>query len=62
MLKKDVIEYFGGTMKTAEKLNIKHPAVSKWGKHIPELRAYQIEKLTGGQLKAGDYSKIQNGV
>lgn len=52
MKKSDVLSYFGGVDKAAKALGITHVAVSKWGETIPQGRAYQIEVLTGGQLKA----------
>ncbi len=52
MKKNDVLSYFGGVDKTAKALGITHVAVSKWGENIPQGRAYQVEVLTGGKLKA----------
>ncbi|HAW74927.1 MAG TPA: Cro/Cl family transcriptional regulator [Alteromonas australica] len=52
MVKKEVIEYFGSCTAIAEKLGVSKSSVSQWGEIIPPLRAYQIERLTGGQLKA----------
>lgn len=50
--KADVINYFGSAAELARKLNISEAAVSQWGDTIPQGRAYQIEVLTGGALKA----------
>lgn len=52
MRKQDVISYFGGVTKTAIALGINKATVSCWGEAIPKGRAYQIEVLTGGKLKA----------
>lgn len=52
MKKTDVIGYFGSISATAKALGISHVAVGKWGGVIPQGRAYQIEVLTGGKLKA----------
>ncbi|MEI8647429.1 Cro/CI family transcriptional regulator [Paraglaciecola sp. Hal342] len=52
MKKSTAIKYFGGPKKLADALNIHPAAVSQWGVDIPELRAFQLEKLTKGQLKA----------
>ncbi|MCS3769290.1 DNA-binding transcriptional regulator YdaS (Cro superfamily) [Aeromonas hydrophila] len=52
MRKQDVISYFGGVTKTAIALGINKATVSCWGETIPKGRAYQIEVLTGGKLKA----------
>ncbi|CAI0790238.1 Cro/CI family transcriptional regulator [Serratia liquefaciens] len=51
MRKAEVISYFGGVVKTAEALGLKHPSVSGWPEIIPEGRAYQIENITKGKLK-----------
>lgn len=49
----DVIEYFGSQEKAAKALGMKQPNISKWLTRgvVPELRQYQIEKLTRGKLK-----------
>lgn len=52
MKKTDVIDYFGSIGATAKALGISHVAVGKWGAAIPKGRAYQIEVLTDGKLKA----------
>lgn len=59
MNKKIVIEHFGSITATAKALGISHVAVSKWDETIPQGRAYQIEVLTGGKLKAGAHSTPQ---
>ena len=56
MKTEDAVEYFGSKAAIAKALGIKRGAVSQWGYHVPQGRAYQIEVLTGGQLKA-DQSK-----
>ena len=48
----DVIAHFGGITPLAKALGVKTQAISQWGENIPKLRAYQIEVLTGGELKA----------
>lgn len=52
MKKQDVLSHFGGVTKTANALGINKATVSCWGATIPKGRAYQIEVLTGGKLKA----------
>ncbi len=59
MNKKIVIEHFGSITATAKALGISHVAVSKWDETIPQGRAYQIEVLTGGKLKASARSTPQ---
>ncbi|MGE6418005.1 Cro/CI family transcriptional regulator [Alteromonas macleodii] len=51
MNKEDAVEHFGGVTKLAEALGLSKGAVSQWGETIPLLRAYQLEKITGGKLK-----------
>ena len=51
MIKKEVIKYFGSCTAVAEKLGVSKSSVSQWGETVPLLRAYQLEKITGGQLK-----------
>lgn len=52
MQKSAVLEHFGTVTATAKALGISHVAVSKWDDTIPKGRAYQIEVMTGGKLKA----------
>lgn len=59
MKKADVISYFGSAAELARRLEISEPAVSQWGDTIPKGRAYQIEVLTGGKLKADQPSPEQ---
>ncbi|HHQ4925307.1 TPA: Cro/CI family transcriptional regulator [Aeromonas veronii] len=51
------IEHFGSKAAIADALGIKKSAVSQWGDTIPKGRAYQIEVLTGGKLKATPTTK-----
>ncbi|MGE4391397.1 MAG: Cro/CI family transcriptional regulator [Aeromonas sp.] len=59
MQKHDVLEHFGSITAIARAIGISHAAVSKWDETIPQGRAYQIEVLTGGKLKAGAHSPPQ---
>ncbi|BCS47364.1 Cro/CI family transcriptional regulator [Aeromonas veronii] len=59
MKKEDAISYFGSAAELARSLNISEPAVSRWGDTIPKGRAYQIEVLTGGKLKADQHNTAQ---
>lgn len=52
MLKQNVVSHFGGVTKVAEALGITKGSVSQWGETVPLLRAYQIERITNGALKA----------
>lgn len=62
MKKEDAISYFGSAAELARSLNISEPAVSRWGDTIPKGRAYQIEVLTGGKLKADQHHTAQGRV
>ena len=59
MQKSAVLEHFGTVTATAKALGISYVAVSKWSETIPQGRAYQIEVLTGGKLKASARSTPQ---
>ena len=52
MTKTDVIEYFGSGVKVAEALNIQPAAVYQWPELVPIRRAYEIQEITKGKLKA----------
>lgn len=52
MTKKQAIDHFGSTSALARALGVTYEAVRQWGDEVPELRQYQIERLTGGALKA----------
>ncbi|MFQ2178135.1 Cro/CI family transcriptional regulator [Aeromonas veronii] len=59
MKKTDAINYFGSASELAKKLNISEAAISQWGQNVPQGRAYQIEVLTGGKLKADQHNTAQ---
>ncbi|MDT3294406.1 Cro/CI family transcriptional regulator [Shewanella sp. SP2S2-6] len=52
MKKAAAIDHFGSQAKLAAAIGVSQAAISKWPVDVPELRAYQIERLTGGELKA----------
>ena len=52
MKKADVIAHFGNQEKTALALGVKQSSVSRWENEIPALRAFEIERITNGALKA----------
>jgi DNA-binding transcriptional regulator YdaS (Cro superfamily) len=52
MKKTEAIEFFGSKIKLAKALGVAPSAVTQWGETIPQLRAFQIERLTKGKLKA----------
>ncbi|MFP2768353.1 Cro/CI family transcriptional regulator [Oceanisphaera sp. KMM 10153] len=60
MKKKAAIEHFGGVVKLAEALGIKPQSVSQWPDEIPQGRAFQIELITKGSMKALQPAKQQS--
>ena len=59
MRTKSAVDYFGTKAAIADALGIKKSAVSQWGPNVPKGRAYQIEVLTGGKLKANPSAQPQ---
>lgn len=55
MKKVDALSHFGTQKALAEALGIAQAAVAQWGDQVPQRRAFEIERLTAGKLKA-DYS------
>lgn len=51
MTKSQAIKHFGSISALAKALGVTYEAVRQW-EEVPELRQYQIERLTGGDLKA----------
>jgi hypothetical protein len=49
---KEAIDYFGNQAKLAKALGINPSAVTQWGESIPRRRQYEIERLSGGRLRA----------
>lgn len=52
MTKADLIAYYGSQGKAARALGLAQPSISGWGEYPPPLRQLQIERATGGALKA----------
>jgi DNA-binding transcriptional regulator YdaS (Cro superfamily) len=48
----DAIQHFGSAAKLARALGIWKTAVSQWGDEVPPRRAFELERLTDGVLKA----------
>jgi DNA-binding transcriptional regulator YdaS (Cro superfamily) len=48
----EALSYFGSQKALAEALGITQPSVAEWGEFPPGGRQLQIEKVTGGALKA----------
>lgn len=51
MTKTQAIKHFGSISALAKALNVTYEAVRQWSV-VPELRQYQIERLTKGVLQA----------
>jgi DNA-binding transcriptional regulator YdaS (Cro superfamily) len=60
MTKDEAVKYYGSQTKLAQALNINPASVSQWGDDVPELRAYQIERLTRGALKVYPMIALDN--
>ena len=52
MRTKDAIKRFGSAAALARALGISRQSINDWGTTVPEGRAYQLEVLTNGALKA----------
>lgn len=52
MRKSDAIQHFGTGAALARALGIGKAFISKWPDDVPQRYAYEIERLTGGELKA----------
>lgn len=51
MKTKTAADFFGSKKKLADALGISPSAVTMWGDDVPELRQYQIERITKGRVK-----------
>ncbi|ATR83039.1 Cro/Cl family transcriptional regulator [Pseudomonas sp. HLS-6] len=51
MTKNQAIQHFGSISVLAKALGVTYEAIRQWGE-VPELRQYQIERITKGALKA----------
>ncbi|MGA5718143.1 Cro/CI family transcriptional regulator [Pseudomonas atacamensis] len=56
MTKSQAIKHFGSVSALAKALRVTYEAVRQWD-DVPELRQYQIERLTMGALKAEQKSQ-----
>lgn len=48
----DAISFYGGQSALARALGIAQPSVADWKKFPPPARQIQLERITGGALKA----------
>lgn len=51
MTKTQAIEFFGSISALAKALKVTYEAIRQWDE-VPELRQYQIERISKGALKA----------
>ena len=58
----DAIAFFKNKNRLAKALGITRCSVSHWGENVPALRAYQIERLTNGKLKAPSLPRAKRGL
>ena len=54
MLKKDVLEFFGGLPETARALRMHEASVRRWPEVIPTQSEYLIELATKGKIKSDE--------
>jgi len=54
MKTQDAIAHFGGIPELARALGIRRQAVHQWSDEVPRSRAFELEVLTQGALKAVD--------
>lgn len=52
MKTEDALKHFGGVRQVATALGISPAAVYQWGVRVPKSRAFELEVLTQGALKA----------
>ena len=58
MKTKDAINYYGSGVALAKAIDCNSAAISQWGEDVPKFRAYQLQVITKGKLKAFD-SKVK---
>lgn len=51
---KDVEDYFGGVPALAKALNIKPQSIYQWSGVVPRARAFELEHITNGEIKANE--------
>ncbi|MCL5501271.1 Cro/CI family transcriptional regulator [Escherichia coli] len=64
MITQDAIDYFGSKARLAKAAGVSQPAVSRWGKLVPEKRAARLSLMTDGQLiyDPGEYQDSSESV
>ena len=54
MTKQEAVTHFGSVARLAEALGITTQAIYDWPEIVPQLRQFQLERITGGELTAKD--------
>jgi len=52
MTKKEAVAHYGSVVNLAKALGISRFAIHRWKDHPPKLRQFELERLTGGELRA----------
>jgi len=48
----EAVSHFGSVIKLAKILGVHRSAVYQWGERVPKGRAFELQILTGGTLRA----------
>ena len=59
MKTKDAIAYYGSHQKLADALGIKRQAIGIWGENVPDIRQFELERLTEGALRVSDPVRLR---
>jgi len=57
MLKKDVLEFFGGLPETARALRMHEVSIRRWPDVVPTQSEYLVELATKGKIKSDETLK-----
>ena len=52
MRTQDAVDFYGNKAEVARALNIRRQAVVQWGELVPIARAFQLQVLSRGRLRA----------
>ncbi|MCH7419613.1 Cro/CI family transcriptional regulator [Pseudomonas mosselii] len=59
MTKSQAIQHYGSISALAKALGVSYEAIRQWSV-VPELRQYQLERITNGELKAEGGRSFRN--
>lgn len=57
MTTQEAIKFYGTVAALAKALNVSVQAIYDWDEEPPALRQFQLERLSGGELKAANSAK-----